>query len=61
MEEDMLYQLLARVPPKTERAVVVFVDSDGMTCAKWIGYEPSAAAMTLYAMADEIIRQRVPL
>lgn len=59
--EDMLYQLLAKVPPKAVHALVVFIDDDGVTCVRWMGYSPEAAAMTLYAMADEIIRQRVPL
>lgn len=60
MAEDMLYQLLAKVPPKAECAIVTYVDAQGVTCVHWIGYTAEDAAMALYHMADQIVAQRIP-
>ena len=60
MADDMLYQLLAKVPPTATQATVTYVDAEGVTCVHWIGYTAEGAAMALYHMADEIVAQRIP-
>lgn len=59
MTEDVLYTLLATVPAKATRVLVVFEEKDGFRC-KWIGLTAEEAATALYGMADGIVDQKIP-
>lgn len=60
MAEDMLYQLLAAVPPKATRAIVIFPDpTTGRWQCRWTGVDPPDVAEALYQCADQVIDERV--
>jgi hypothetical protein len=60
MADDMLYQLLAEVPPKATQAIVIFPE-DGVLRCRWIGFTAEETALALYEMGDTVVDQRVPL
>lgn len=61
MAQDMLYQLLASVPSQATEAIVIYRCEDGTFACKWIGMDAERAARTLYAMADGVANEKIPL
>lgn len=55
------HALREELPEDATRAVLIFHDADGKTKVKWIGLLATDVASLLYEMADEVLRQRVPL
>ena len=60
MAQDMLYQLLASVPAEATEAIVIFPDADGLHACRWMGMDAERAALTLYAMADRVVAEKIP-
>lgn len=61
MAQDMLYQLLASVPAQAEEAIVIFPGEGGLHTCRWIGMDAERAARTLYATADGVVNEKIPL
>lgn len=59
--QDMLYQLLASVPSQAEEAIVIYPCEDGTFACRWIGMNAERAARTLYAMADGVVNEKIPI
>lgn len=61
MAQDMLYQLLASVPSQASEAIVIYPCEDGTFACRWIGMGAERAARTLYATADGVVNEKIPL
>lgn len=59
--QDMLYQLLASVPSQASEAIVIYPCADGTFACRWIGMDAERAARTLYAIADGVVNEKIPL
>lgn len=60
---DQLFELIAEAPADTDRAILIYPSGPGerQTAIRWYGMNAEQVAMTLYNLADEVLRQRVPL
>ncbi len=58
--EFSVKELLSGIPT-VDRAIVIF-PADGLeSSVRWVGMTAEQVASTLYQVADEVLRQRVPL
>ena len=58
---DDLFHLLAAVPPKADRAIVIYPVEGGQWACQWIGLSAQQAASVLSQMADGVVDQRLAL
>lgn len=60
LDEHNVRVLLDTIPA-SEKAIVVFPADDSEFCVRWVNMTPEQVASALYQVADEVLRQRVPL
>ncbi len=60
-EAEHNVRVLLNTVPAVDRAIVVF-PADGIeSSVRWVGMTAEQVASTLYQVADEVLRQRVPI
>lgn len=57
---NRVLDMLADIPPGTERALVAYPTPDGYWAVRWVGVTAEQAASLLYQMADGVVDQRIP-
>lgn len=59
MSDEQLMSLFTEAPTGCARAILIF-PRDAKTAITWYGMTAAQVAETLYAMADEVVDQRLP-
>lgn len=54
-------KLLADMPDKEERVIVVYPEKANEFVCRWVGMTPENVVRTLYAMADLVMKEKIPV